>query len=503
MNKIRALATLAILASLILGCTPTPAQPAPSAMSSASVPSAYLGQTLPGLTPQVFAPGIVSIVDAVDYAGTFSPDGKEFYFTRRMVDSNNQNIYETHWANGAWTTPAPVSFSAGYNAHEPHVTLDNKTLYFGWFRPMPPGEMNREDYGIWATDRTASDWSDPHYVGEGMFVSSDKSGQIYLTNLTTRSVGKATLTGGRFTNWDHIARGAHPAIAPGGSYLIYDDGDGYLRVEFRLKDGTWSPAKSLTTQGIPASASIASISPDGKYLFYRYDQDIYWVSIELIQNLNANNASPTTVASGINSQLSTYAFPDSIDPARKYLFYLHGKIIEDQGIPAISPDYGEYEYEAILEKLASYGFIVISEQRPKNADRTKYAERVVRQLTELLNAGVPAKNITVIGASKGAGIAMVIFYLLKNQEVNFVVMGTCDPDTVASLKQNDMFLYGNVLAIRDSVDELSGSCQELFAFSEGKGLARREEIVLHIGTGHGILYKALDEWIVPAVEWTR
>ena len=38
--------------------------------------------------------------------------------------------------------------------------------------------------------------------------------------------------------------------------------------------------------------------------------------------------------------LSQYFFPTSIDPAKRYLFYLHGKIIEDQGIPAVSPDYG-------------------------------------------------------------------------------------------------------------------------------------------------------------------
>jgi hypothetical protein len=210
-----------------------------------------------------------------------------------------------------------------------------------------------------------------------------------------------------------------------------------------------------------------------------------------------------TVTPMAASEFSAYAFPVSIDPSKKYLFYLHGKIIEDQGISAMSPDYGEYEYEAILKKLAGYGFVVISEQRPKNADERKYAERVAGQVTELLKVGVPAKNVTVIGASKGAGIALFISYLLKNEEINFVVMGTCDPDTVRSLKQNNIFLYGYVLAIRDSVDELSGSCQELFAFSEGKGLARHDEIILNVGTGHGILYKPLDEWLVPAVKWAR
>jgi hypothetical protein len=204
------------------------------------------------------------------------------------------------------------------------------------------------------------------------------------------------------------------------------------------------------------------------------------------------------------SELSAYAFPESIDPAAKYLFYLHGKIIEDQGIHAVSPDFGEYEYEAILQKIADHGFKVISEQRPKNADGTKYAERVVGQVKDLLNAGVPSANITIVGASKGAAIAVEISHLLENKEVNFVIIGICNPDNLAEFKRNGTSLYGNVLSIYDVADtEYGGSCEELFALSEGWGLGRHNEIVLHVGIGHGILYKPLDEWIVPAVEWAK
>jgi hypothetical protein len=210
-----------------------------------------------------------------------------------------------------------------------------------------------------------------------------------------------------------------------------------------------------------------------------------------------------SVTTSIISELSAYAFPASIDPSKQYLFYLHGKIIEDQGVHAVSPDFGEYEYEAILKKLSDYDFIVISEQRPKNTDGAEYAKKVVKQVTALLKYGVPAANITVVGASKGAGIAIDVSHLLENEEINFVIMGICNPDEVDFLKQNQTNLYGNILSIYDSVDELAGSCQEIFALSEGRGLARHDEIVLHVGTGHGILYKPLDEWIVPAVEWAN
>jgi hypothetical protein len=214
-------------------------------------------------------------------------------------------------------------------------------------------------------------------------------------------------------------------------------------------------------------------------------------------------ASRTITPEPAGSFLAKYGFPSSIDPAMNYLFYLHGKIIEDQGLPAVSPDFGEYEYQAILKKLTSYGFVVISEQRSRDTVSAEYASRVTEQIKTLRDAGVPAENITVVGASKGAGIAASVSSLLKDSKTNFVLLGFCAPDTVRELVQNRMSLYGNVLAIRDSVDDLSGSCQELFDFSDGKGLGRHDEIVLNIGTGHGILYKPLDEWIQPTVEWAK
>jgi predicted small secreted protein len=199
--------------------------------------------------------------------------------------------------------------------------------------------------------------------------------------------------------------------------------------------------------------------------------------------------------------LSGYAFPEQIDPSKRYLIYVHGKIIEDQGLPAISPDYGEYEYDAILKKLSSYGFVVISDQRPKDADVLVYAKKITQQAQKLLDAGVPAKNITVVGASKGGAIAIYVSHLLANPEVSYVIMAICHPDNVTDFIRYQVTLYGNVLSIYDSSDELAGSCQSLFDFSQGKGLARHEEIVLQVGTGHGILYKPLDEWITPIIQW--
>jgi hypothetical protein len=254
---------------------------------SVSVGIDYFGEPPPGLTPKVFAPGLISNAATGDYACTFSPLGNEFYFTRST--STGQYIYETHLTGGAWTLPSPVSFSSGYGAHEPHLTYDNGTIYFGWFRPVPPGEPSSGwDYGIWATDRTATGWAPARYVGQGMFVSSSRDGQVYVTDTpyTQAAIARATMTNGRFSGLERIRPGAHPCIAPDGSYLVYDiNGGNHLMVCFRQEDGTWGPGIDLTTHGLPADGGIASVSPDGKYLFYIFNHDLYWVSTALIESL--------------------------------------------------------------------------------------------------------------------------------------------------------------------------------------------------------------------------
>lgn len=199
-----------------------------------------------------------------------------------------------------------------------------------------------------------------------------------------------------------------------------------------------------------------------------------------------------------------YGFPSQIDPTKIYLLYLHGKIIEDQGLPAVSAEYGEYQYEEILRVLESYGFVVISEQRPNNADEWEYARRTARQVADLLKTGVPPGSITVVGASKGASIATAASFLVANPEVNYVLLGTCHPSLIDAWKGQGVTLSGNVLAIYDFADdEYSGSCDELFRLSAAKGLSRHDEQVLHVGTGHGILYEPLPEWVLPTVRWAN
>ena len=192
-----------------------------------------------------------------------------------------------------------------------------------------------------------------------------------------------------------------------------------------------------------------------------------------------------------------------IHPGARYLFYLHAKIVEEQGLPAMSPEHGEYQYAAILDRLASFGFVVVSEVRAQDASSVLYAQRIAAQVDSLLDAGVPPEHVTVVGASKGAYIAALVSHRVPTPGVRYVILSMCDAETVAYMMEQGTDLHGDVLALRDAADtpDLVGSCEDLFAFS--REIGRHNEIVVDVGTGHGILYQPLDAWVLPTVRWAR
>ncbi|MCH9646822.1 MAG: alpha/beta hydrolase [Deltaproteobacteria bacterium] len=185
-----------------------------------------------------------------------------------------------------------------------------------------------------------------------------------------------------------------------------------------------------------------------------------------------------------------------IDPKASYLFYLHGRIVEIQGPEAVSPEFGPYEYRDILDELGRTGLTVVSELRGEKTDIDDYAERIVEQMRLLVEGGVPAERITVVGASKGAIIAMVISTRAEMNQARFVLMGGC---SAPALDSRSLDLHGAVLSIFEASDGIAQSCSSLFARSPHLGDHR--EIRLDTGLGHGFLYRPLPEWTGPALEW--
>ena len=142
--------------------------------------------------------------------------------------------------------------------------------------------------------------------------------------------------------------------------------------------------------------------------------------------------------------------------AQKYLFYLHGAIMEGQSGNAKSPYYGEYQYDAIVDTFKNSGFIVRSEIRKSNTDVTSYAKEISKQIDELLKKGVKANDITVVGASKGAVIAMYVSTFVNQRDMNFVFLAACNDGNFQSFP--DIRFSGNILSIYEESDNIGNSC---------------------------------------------
>lgn len=254
----------------------------------------YFGETPPDLTPKIFAPGIVSSSEHWEYGIAFSPNGKECFFDRRENDNPAKLHYSIYDVN-EWTTPEVSPISDNYFLScEPCFSHDNKKLFFGWT------DSTYNNINISCAFRTDSGWSEPVISGQGMYISTDTSGNMYTGDLSAlpyyQYCAKITEKDGVFTNYERISiepfygQQAHPCIAPDGSYIIFDKWGEDLYVSFKKPDGTWNKAIRLLEYGFDVKAGGPRISPCGKYLFFHLHGDIWWVSIDAITKLNPYSA---------------------------------------------------------------------------------------------------------------------------------------------------------------------------------------------------------------------
>jgi len=269
----------------------------------------YFGQIPPDKTPKIFAPQIICLDNRFESRGTFSPDGKAFYFTVVNNDFTSQKIFFTENKSGKWSMPDTASFSKKFNNHEPFFSNDGKKLYFSSDRGKDTLQ-NRKD--LFVTERRHGTWSEPTKLNKPinsdyseLFFDQSKNGTIYFTSNRPGGIGKWDIyfvksNKGKYDKLENIGSPINklyawdPCIAPDESYLIFGAGrqDGYgqsdLYISFK-RNGLWTEPKNLGNKiNTKANEFGPFLSPDNKYLFFcRHDGakgDIYWVDLDIIND---------------------------------------------------------------------------------------------------------------------------------------------------------------------------------------------------------------------------
>jgi hypothetical protein len=267
----------------------------------------YLGQTPPGDTPEVFAPGIISRYSLEHGPAVFSPDGNEVYWAWRDNPSTICHIWYMKRINNLWTKPetfAPLGDSISH--WDPFLSTDGKKLYFS-------GNI-KESVATWFVEKQGSVWSKPQSISP---VINDSKGQcqavlnnngtVYYSYDVQKGTGlivRSKFKDGNFLQPDtlpacinHAPYDSDPYIAPDDSYLLFasrrlnDQVDIYISIHDTLTDKWSEPVnmgEPINTDGIER---FPAVSPDGKYLFFTRDNgyensmDVFWLSAKIIDRL--------------------------------------------------------------------------------------------------------------------------------------------------------------------------------------------------------------------------
>lgn len=273
----------------------------------------YLGQKLPGLSPEIFAPGIVS-TEKFEFGVTMSPDGTEFFFTRRQDYQGSSNrIYCTRFIDGKWTKPELASFAKDIFEFLPVIAPDGERLFFYSDRVKPFVDQTAPsaevDGNLWYSVKEGNAWSQARYFecpinrSYNMMVSVAENGTIYYagTHNQKRGIYRSELRDGEYTepvylpDQVNIPGAAHPFIAPDESYIIFDAqltgrGKPELFISFHEPSDTWTEAINMgPTINTSKTEFAAFVSPDKRFLFFHRrvegNGDIYWVDAKVIERL--------------------------------------------------------------------------------------------------------------------------------------------------------------------------------------------------------------------------
>jgi Tol biopolymer transport system component len=262
----------------------------------------YLGQNQPGLIPEVFASGIVSVKGRFDFGMSFSPDLDEIYFSVQPKEGV-ADIYFSKIEDKNWQPIQKAKFTKGQKAGEmePFVRADGKRIYFTGY------SAGFKDEEIWYVDRLFNGWSkaikldSPINDDDVMNLTQAKSGDVFYDNRSKRKMYSSISKKGGFPEVQEVEVeiGSHPFISSSQDYLLVQaqnkndkKRNSDIYVYFKEKDGTWTKPINLGEKvNSDFHERVPGVTPDGKYLFFsRYNEeggisDLYWVSTDVIENV--------------------------------------------------------------------------------------------------------------------------------------------------------------------------------------------------------------------------
>jgi len=263
----------------------------------------YFGQKPPGMTPEIFAPGIVS-KEGDQGELNISPDLSEIIYWERKPPDNLHTIVRIVRDKGRWKAPEIFLFSRDYINNEPSLSPDGKKLFFVSNRPKSANGAPEQTPDIWFVEKAEGKWGEPMNMGapvntDGVevqpFMSAEPSfyfckppAEIYCSKLSAGQWQEPV----KLSQKINRGRVSSPRVSPDTTYLVFHSnnpggfGSYDLYISFKDPSGDWMESKNMgPIINTAHDEGDATFSPDGKFIFFSRDGDIYWVAAKIIEEL--------------------------------------------------------------------------------------------------------------------------------------------------------------------------------------------------------------------------
>ena len=303
----------------MLAASPAPPRGMSAVGHQVARPASYFGQPVPGLTPERFAPGVVS-TDAIELNGVFTPDLAEFFFARLI--GGIQTIHHSVLVDGTWSAPRPLMLFPGQSqavADDMTVSPNGRELYFLGNHPHAHDAGVRSP-DIWRSQRINGAWSTAEVLPSPISTEANEvypvivgDGSLYFTSNRPGGLGGNSLyraqrlADGSFAKPALVAPPVNGEFGIGDVYVSPDEGymvlsssrppsigGSDLFVSFRRPNGGWTePAHLGNTINTEQTDYCPMATPDGRFLFFSRRQgaswseatagDVYWVDAKILE----------------------------------------------------------------------------------------------------------------------------------------------------------------------------------------------------------------------------
>ena len=260
-----------------------------------------LGGDLPGDRPIRFGGGTVSRPGRYEYDASLSASGREFFYG---VDLGHRaEIRISRWLNGRWSDSEVFLSHETSSYNDPMMSADDRRLYFITDQDSGDG---RFDIGF--VERSVEGWSEvlvdarlstprnEYFWSESaahqQFFSRDIAEPGAGVNFDIHALRRDASGNGKplpaEINTPHYE--GDPFVSADGRTLVFVSnrpggaGRGDLYISHRSDDGAWQQAMPLGAGINTAGHEITPyITPDGRWLLFARDGDLFWVSTAVLR----------------------------------------------------------------------------------------------------------------------------------------------------------------------------------------------------------------------------